>query len=63
MTGVAIGLLVGWLAALVTEILTEPKMIIMLVGGFAGVSIGGLFEAIRYWWRMRHFQAHQQKNR
>ena len=63
MTGVVIGLLAGWLAGFITEILTQQKMIVMLVGGLAGASLGGLFEAIRYWWRTRRFQALQQKNR
>lgn len=57
-TGIVAGLFVGWLAALVVEVtLGKPKMIIMLLGGFAGVFLGAAFETVRYFWRLRGYRA------
>jgi hypothetical protein len=32
-------------------------MIVMVLGGFAGVLLGAGFEAIRFGWRMQRFRA------
>lgn len=53
MTGLVIGLGAGWVIGLVAEILSHRGMIVMLVGGFAGLAIGYLVEAVRFWWRKR----------
>ncbi len=56
--GMIVGLFVGWLGAAVVEVaLGKPKMIIMLLGGFAGVFLGAAFEAARYLWRLRSYRA------
>jgi hypothetical protein len=52
-TFIVIGLGAGWLVALVVEVLTKPSMIISVLGGTAGLLLGGIFEAIRFWWRLR----------
>ena len=57
-TGIVAGLFVGWLAALLAELaLGKPKVIIMLLGGFAGVFLGAVFETVRYFWRLRGYRA------
>lgn len=62
MTGIVIGLVVGWIAGFGIEILYEQKMIIMIVGGFAGVALGTVFEAARYGWRMHRFRASKKQS-
>lgn len=52
-TFILIGLGAGWLAALVIEVVTKPSMIISVLGGTIGVLLGGSFEALRFWWRLR----------
>lgn len=57
-TGIVAGLFVGWLVALLAEVvLGKPKMIVMLLGGFAGVLLGAAFETVRYFWRLRGYRA------
>jgi len=53
MTGVVIGLGAGWVIGLIAEIGAHGGMIVMQVGGFAGLAIGYLVEAVRFWWRKR----------
>ena len=57
MTGVIVGLVVGWLAGLGLEVLLHQKMIVMMLSGVAGVLLGTAFEAIRFWWRLHLFRA------
>jgi hypothetical protein len=56
MTGVCIGLFVGLLTGFVVEVIMKQKMIVMMLGGLAGVLLGAGFEAIRFWWRMHRFR-------
>lgn len=56
-TGVVVGLVIGWLVGFGAEILLHQKMIVMVLGGFAGVLLGGIFEAIRYGWKLHRFRA------
>ncbi len=57
-TGVVIGLFLGWLMAVAVEFsIGQPKMIIMFAGGIGGVLLGIAVESIRYWWRLRQYQA------
>jgi hypothetical protein len=55
-TGVGIGLLVGLLTGFAVEIFWKQNMIVMMLGGLAGVLLGAGFEAIRFWWRMQRFR-------
>jgi hypothetical protein len=57
LTGVGIGLPVGLLTGLAVEMFWKQKMIVMVLGGFAGVLLGAGFEAIRFGWRMQRFRA------
>lgn len=57
MTGIVVGLVVGWIAGFGVEIFYEQKMIIMIVGGFAGVALGAAVEAARYGCRLHRFRA------
>ncbi|MBL9188399.1 MAG: hypothetical protein JNK23_13015 [Opitutaceae bacterium] len=57
-TGIVAGLFVGWLVALLAEVvLGKPKMIIMLLGGFGGMLLGAACETVRYFWRLRGYRA------
>ena len=57
MTGLVVGLIVGWVVGLVAEFLWKQNVLVMIVGGLAGLSLGGAFEAIRFRGRMRRFHA------
>lgn len=57
MTGIAVGLVVGWIVGFGVEVFYKQKMIIMIVSGFVGVALGAAFEASRYWWQMHRFRA------
>ncbi len=53
LTGIFIGIVVGWAVGLGIEILIKPNMIFMVGTGLAGLGLGAGFEAIRFLWRTR----------
>jgi hypothetical protein len=53
MTGLVIGLGAGLVVGLIAEIFSHRGMIVMQAGGFVGLAIGYLAEAVRFWWRKR----------
>lgn len=60
MTGILLGIVVGWIVGFGIELCFKPNMLIMMGTGVAGLLLGAGFEAIRFWWRMRRFRIGQQ---
>lgn len=60
MTGILVGLVVGWIIGFGIELCFKQNMLIMLGTGIAGLLLGVGFEALRFWWRMRRFRLGQQ---
>ncbi len=63
MTGLVVGLVVGLLTGFGIEVVLKKTMIVMTLGGAAGVLLGTAFEAIRFWWRMRGFRKAKNTNK
>jgi uncharacterized membrane protein YeaQ/YmgE (transglycosylase-associated protein family) len=47
------GLLIGWLAGAIDEIVEGVSMFRMMAGGVAGLLIGAVADNIRHWMRTR----------
>jgi uncharacterized membrane protein YcjF (UPF0283 family) len=60
MTGILVGMVVGWIVGLGIELRFKQNMLIMMGTGIAGLVLGAGFEAIRFWWRMRRFRVGKQ---
>jgi hypothetical protein len=60
MTGILVGIVVGWMVGFGIELRFKQNMLIMMGSGLAGLVLGAGFEAIRFWWRMRRFRVDQQ---
>lgn len=59
--GVLAGMVAGWLSGFGMELaLNRPAKLVMLVSGFSGVALGTGLEGIRYWLRLRRFNAARQ---
>lgn len=56
MTGILVGIVVGWIAGFGLELRFKQNLLIMMGTGIAGLVLGAGFEAIRFWWRMRRFR-------
>lgn len=56
MTGILVGVVVGWIVGLGLELRIKPNMLFMMGTGIGGLVLGAGFEAIRFWWRMRRFR-------
>ena len=50
MIGVCIGLVVGLLTGFGVEVVMKQSMIVMMLGGVAGVLLGTGFDVIWFWW-------------
>lgn len=57
MVGVCVGLVVGLLTGFCVEVVMKQSMIVMMLGGVAGVLLGTSFDVIWFWWRMRRLRA------
>lgn len=55
-TGLAVGVGMGLLIGLIFELVWHHSMLVMQAGGLLGITVGGVFEAVRYGWRMRRFR-------
>jgi hypothetical protein len=62
MVGVCVGLVVGLLTGFGVEVVMKQSMIVMMLGGVAGVLLGTSFDVIWFWWRMRRFRADKSSN-
>lgn len=60
MTGILVGLVVGWIVGFGIELRFKQNMLIMVGTGLTGLVLGAGFETIRFWWRMRCFRLGQQ---
>ncbi len=56
MTGILVGIVIGWIVGFGIELWFKPNMLIMVGTGIAGLIFGAGFEAIRFWWRLRRFR-------
>ena len=62
MTGILVGIVIGWIAGFGLELVLRKNMPIMMATAIAGLVLGSCSEAIRFWWRMRRFRAGNQPN-
>lgn len=53
LTGLALGACAGLVVGLIVEIVSRRSVTVMQAGGVIGISVGGLGEAVRLWWRKR----------
>lgn len=57
MTGMLVGIVIGWIVGFGLELVYKKPMVLMMGTAVAGLGLGAGFEAIRLWWRMRRFRA------
>jgi hypothetical protein len=57
MTGIVVGMVIGWIVGFGLELVYRKHMTLMMVTAIVGLSLGAGFEAIRLWWRMCRFRA------
>jgi hypothetical protein len=50
-TGVIAGIVAGTITGLVVGLLTKPNLLITEAFSLTGFALGGLLEAIHFWWR------------
>lgn len=60
MTGILVGIVVGWIIGFGLELRFKHNILIMAGTGVVGLILGGGFEAARFWWRMRRFRVDKQ---
>lgn len=56
MTGVLVGIAMGWVVGLGLELVYHKHTLLMLASSIAGLALGTGFEAIRLRWRLRRFR-------
>ncbi len=57
MTGIIVGIAVGWVVGFGLELVYRKKATLMMATSVAGLLVGASFEAILFWWRMHRFRA------
>lgn len=63
MTGIIVGIVLGWIIGFALELVFHRKAALMLLISLAGLLLGAGFEAIRFQWRMYRFRAETQSSR
>lgn len=56
MTGILVGIALGWIVGFGLELLYRKKAALMAGTAIAGALLGAGFEAIRFRWRMHRFR-------
>jgi hypothetical protein len=56
MTGLAVGASVGLVGGFVAELVWRRSLIVMQAGGIVGMTVGAVFETVRFWWNKRRYR-------
>lgn len=62
MTGVLVGIVIGWIIGFGLELIYRKHMVLMAGTGIAGMLLGAGLEALRLRWRMHRFRAGNEPN-
>ena len=60
MTGIMVGIAIGWIVGFGLELVYRKKATLMMATSVAGLLLGASFEVIRFRWRMHRFRTNNQ---